>query len=92
MGLDVLSPAESPKCMLTPFSDANHLTRTSGGALYTGADRPRPGAGRSVAWCEAKISYLTAGRSTRAQGRRKIVGGAWISLPGGTSSGRRDPR
>jgi hypothetical protein len=33
-----------------------------------------------------------AGRSARAQGRRKITGGAWISLPGGTPSGRRDPR
>jgi hypothetical protein len=32
------------------------------------------------------------GRSTRAQGRRKIAGGAWISLLGGTPSGRRDPR
>jgi hypothetical protein len=39
-------------------------------------DGPRPGAGRSA----------------RAQGRRKITGGAWISLPGGTPSGRRDPR
>jgi hypothetical protein len=33
-----------------------------------------------------------AGRSVRAQGRRKIAGGAWISLPEGTPSGRRDPR
>jgi hypothetical protein len=42
----------------------------------TGPDGPRP----------------EAGRSARAQGRRKIAGGAWISLPGGTPSGRRDPR
>jgi hypothetical protein len=33
-----------------------------------------------------------AGRSARAQGRRKIAGGAWISLTGETPSGRRDPR
>ena len=26
------------------------------------------------------------------RGRRKVAGGAWISLPGGTPSGRRDPR
>jgi hypothetical protein len=37
-------------------------------------------------------SLHRGGRSARAQGRRKIAGGAWISLPGGTLSGRRDPR
>jgi hypothetical protein len=87
MGLDVLSPAESPKSMLTPFSGAKHSTRTSGGALYTGADGPRPGAGRSATWRRARVPCLTARRSTRAQGRRKIAGGAWISLPGGTHRG-----
>jgi hypothetical protein len=51
----------------------------------TGPDGPRPGAG-------ARVPCLTAGRSARAQGRQKIAGGAWISLPGGTSTGRRDPR
>jgi hypothetical protein len=50
-----------------------------------GPDGPRPGAG-------ARVSCLTAGRSARAQVRRKIAGGTWISLPGGTPSGRRDPR
>jgi hypothetical protein len=44
MGLDVFFPAESPKSMLTLFWGANHSTRTSGGALCTGADGPRPGA------------------------------------------------
>jgi hypothetical protein len=63
MGLDVFSPTESPKSMLTPFSGANHSTRTSGGALCTGADGPRPGAGRSAAWREARVSCLTAERS-----------------------------
>jgi hypothetical protein len=47
-GLDTYSPAESPKSMFTPFSGAKHSTRTGGGALYTGADGPRPGAGRSA--------------------------------------------
>jgi hypothetical protein len=63
MGLDVFSLVDSPKSMLTPFWGANHSTRTSGGALCTGADGPRPGAGRSAAWCEARVSCLTAGRS-----------------------------
>jgi hypothetical protein len=63
MGLDVFSLAESPKSMLTPFWGANHSTRTSGGALYTGADGPRPGVGRSAAWCEARVSCLTVERS-----------------------------
>jgi hypothetical protein len=48
--------------------------------------------GWSATWREARVSCLTAGRSARAQGRRKIAGGAWISLSGGTPSGRRDSR
>jgi hypothetical protein len=78
-----------------------------GGTLCAGADCSRPGAGRSAAWCAARASLPDgrtvralgpdgpcpgAGRSARAQGRRKIAGGAWISLPRGTPSGRRDPR
>ena len=71
--------------VLTLFRSAKYSRKTGGGALWSGADGPRPGAG-------AKVSCLTAGWSARAQGRRKIAGGAWISLPGGTPSGRRDPR
>jgi hypothetical protein len=102
--------------LLTPFWRRQLLKRTSGGALCTGADGPRAGAGRSAAWCEAavlsgqartvrgtgpdgprpgagaRVPCLTAGRSARAQGRRKTADDAWISLPGGTPSGRRDPR
>jgi hypothetical protein len=48
--------------------------------------------GRSAAWRKAKVSCLTVGQSARAQGRQKIVDSAWISLPGGTLSGRRDPK
>jgi hypothetical protein len=95
MGLDVLSPVESPKSMLMPFLGAKHSTRTSGGALCTGADGPRSWVGRSVTWREARVPCLTVGRSVRsarAQGAAKVVGGAWISLPGETPSGRRDPR
>jgi hypothetical protein len=68
-----------------PFSDAKHCVRTDGGALCRGADGPRPGTG-------AGVPCLTAGWSARAQGAAKVAGGAWISLPGGTPSGRRDPR
>jgi hypothetical protein len=38
------------------------------------------------------VRALGAGRSARAQGRRKSPAAAWISFPGGTPSGRRDPR
>jgi hypothetical protein len=33
--------------------------RTGGGALCTGADSPRPGAGRSATWSRARVSCLT---------------------------------
>jgi hypothetical protein len=64
-----------------------------------GPDGPRPGARLEFpAWRPDGPRLGTdgprprAGQSARAQGRRKIVGGAWISLPGGTPLGRRDPR
>jgi hypothetical protein len=38
------------------------------------------------------VRALGAGRSARTQRRRKSPAAAWISLPGGTPSGRRDPR
>jgi hypothetical protein len=93
--------------LLTPFRSAKYSRRTGGGALWSGADGPRPGAGRSVTWCRSlgplpddrTVRALRpdgprpeAGRSARAQGRRKSPAAAWISLPGGTPSGRRDPR
>jgi hypothetical protein len=102
--------------VLTPFWGRQLLKRTSGGALWPGADGPRHRAGRSTTWREAEVlsgkartvrdlvqepgfpawrpdgPRPGAGRSARAQGRRRIAGGAWISLPGGTLSGRRDPR
>jgi hypothetical protein len=46
----------------------------------------------SATWCRARVSCPTARRSARTQRAAKVAGGAWISLPGGTSSGRRDPR
>jgi hypothetical protein len=38
-------PAELPKSMLTPFWSVKHSIRTVGGALCTGANGPRAGAG-----------------------------------------------
>jgi hypothetical protein len=49
--------------LLTPFSDAKHSIRTGGGALCTGADGPRPGAGWSATWRRARVSCPTAERS-----------------------------
>jgi hypothetical protein len=61
--LNMFSPAELPKSMLTPFRSAKHSTRTvavlSGQARTVrglGPDGPRPGAG-------ARVLCLTAGRS-----------------------------
>jgi hypothetical protein len=53
------SLAESPKSVLVPFLGANHSVRTGGGALCTGADGPRPGAGRSATWLRARVPCLT---------------------------------
>jgi hypothetical protein len=70
MGLDVFSPAESPKSMLTPVwapitqhEPAVVLSAQGRTVRDQGPDGPRPGAGRSTAWREAKVSYLIAGRS-----------------------------
>jgi hypothetical protein len=82
------------------FFGRQTLTRTGGGALCTGTDGPRPGAEWSTTWRRARVPCLTC-RTVRAlgpdgprvrrggEGRRR---GAWISLPGGTPSGKRDPR
>jgi hypothetical protein len=41
-------PSGVAKSVLLPFLGANHCVRTGGGALCTGTDGLRPGAGRSV--------------------------------------------
>jgi hypothetical protein len=66
--------------MLTPFRAPITITRTGGGALCTGADGPRPGAGRYATWYRGSGSLPDvsdgprpgAGRSVRAQGRRRL--------------------
>jgi hypothetical protein len=57
-----------------------------------GPDGPRPGTGGGVPCLTVGRSAPT-GRTVRAcAGAAKVAGDAWISLPGGTPSGRRDPR
>jgi hypothetical protein len=69
MGSDVLSPAESPKSMLAPFSGAKHYTRTA--AVLSaqgrtvrgqGPDGPRPGAGLGFPACRSDGSHVRRGR------------------------------
>ena len=78
--LDTYSPAESPKSMLTPFWRRQSLKRTSGGALCTGADGPRAGAGRSAALCEAAVLSGQA-RTVRGTGPDGPRPGARLGFP-----------
>jgi hypothetical protein len=59
------------------FSERQTLNKNRGGALCTGADGPRAGAGRSVAWCEAWLCSLRKGGLSAAWGRtvRDLVRG-----------------
>jgi hypothetical protein len=80
MSLDVSSPAESPKSMLTPFWRRQLLKRTSGGALWSGADGPRPRAGRSATWREAAVLSGQA-RTVRGAGPDAPRPGAGARVP-----------
>jgi hypothetical protein len=80
--------------LLTPFLGVNHSTRTvvvlsaQGRTVRgQGPDGPRPGAGQGFSACRPD-----GPRPGAAQEAVKVAGGAWISLSGGTPSGRRDPR
>jgi hypothetical protein len=56
------------------FRCAKYSRRTGGGALWSGADGPRPGAGRSATWGRTVrdlaqgLSPLPDGRTVRALG------------------------
>jgi hypothetical protein len=85
-------PSGVAKKYVDAFSGAKYSIRTGGGAHCAGADGPRLG---------VRLGFLPDGRTVRALGtdgpRVRRGGGrsppaAWISLPGGTPSGRRDPR
>jgi hypothetical protein len=79
------------RVLLTPFQALMTITRTGGGVLCTGDDGPRLGAGRSATWGRARVPCLTS-RTVRVYAGEEVAGGAWISLPGGILSRRRDPR
>jgi hypothetical protein len=74
-------PAQSiaPAQLLTPFWRRQLLKRTSGGALWSGADGPRAGAGRSAAWCEAAV-LSAQGRTVRGLGPDGPRPGARLGL------------
>jgi hypothetical protein len=78
--------------VLTPFRAPITIMRTGGGALCIGADGPRPGAGRSTTWHRARCPCLTCRTVRACAGAAEFTGGAWISLSGGTPSGRRELR
>jgi hypothetical protein len=58
-------PSGVAKSVLVPFWGANHCVRTGDGALCTGADGPRPQAGRSATWDRAR-GFLFDGRTVCA--------------------------
>jgi hypothetical protein len=98
-GFICVVPCGVAKKCVGAFLGANHCVRTDSGALCTGADGPRPGAGRNVTWGRARVSCLM-GRTVCAyrpdgprvrrggEGRRRCLDLA----PGRDPSGRRDPR
>jgi hypothetical protein len=86
-----MSLVESPKSVLVPIQAPITVVRTSGGALCGGADGPQSGAGLGFLPDVPDGPRLEAG-SARAPGAAEFAGSAWISLPGGTPSGRRGPR
>jgi hypothetical protein len=59
-------PSGVAKEYVDAFLERQTLNKNRGGALCTGADGPRAGVGRSVAWCEARrCSLHRGGRSAR---------------------------
>jgi hypothetical protein len=56
MVLDVLSPTESPKSMLTPFSGANHSARTV--AVLSAQGRMVRGQGPDGPWPGVGLGFL----------------------------------
>jgi hypothetical protein len=62
--------------MLTPFWRRQLLKRTSGGALWSGADGPRARAGRSATWREAAVlsGQVRTVRGTGPDGPRPGAG------------------
>jgi hypothetical protein len=88
MSLDMLSPAESPKSMLTLFRSVKYSRRTGGGALWSGADGPRHRAGRSATWREAAVlsGQVRTVRGTGPDGPRPGAGARVPCLTTGRSA------
>jgi hypothetical protein len=67
------------RSLLTLFRSAKYSRRTGGGALWSGADGPRHGAGRSATWREAAVLSGQA-RTVRGLGPDgpRPAAGAWV--------------
>jgi hypothetical protein len=78
--------------MLTPFWRRQSLKRTSGGALWSGADDPRRRAGRSATWHEAAVlsGQTRTVRGTGPDGPRHRAGrsATWCRSSGSLPDGR----
>jgi hypothetical protein len=77
IGLYEMSPAKSPKSVLAPIRAPITAMITGGGALCTGTDSPRLGAGWSLTWSRARVPCLTSRmvRAYRPDGPRVRRGG-----------------
>jgi hypothetical protein len=56
-------PSGVAKKYVDAFLERQTHNKNRGGALWSGADGPRPGAGRSATWRRARVLCLTTGRS-----------------------------
>jgi hypothetical protein len=70
-------PSGVAKKYVDDFLERQTLNNNRGGALCTGADGPRTGAGQSAAWCEARWCSLPRGGRSVRRGRtvRSLVQG-----------------
>jgi hypothetical protein len=62
-------PSRVAKKYVDAFLERQTLNKNCGGALCTGADGSRAGAGRSAAWCEARRCSLHRGGRSACRGR-----------------------
>jgi hypothetical protein len=80
VSLESSNSENQSKRVLTPFRSAKYSRRTGGGALWSGADGPRPGAGRSATWREAAVLSGQA-RTVRGTGPDGPRPGAGARVP-----------
>jgi hypothetical protein len=73
-------------------SGANHCDENQRRCSQHRRGRSAARAGRSATWHKARVPYQTSRTVRTCAGPARFAGGAWILLPGGTPSGRRDPR